>query len=120
MNEVFQALSDETRRAMLRDLASGARTVSELASPHPMSLAAASRHIKVLESAGLIRREVQWRTHVCHLEPEPLARAWRELAFYERFWTHSLDRLETLLREEDARATETPDTAEPPKQGDPS
>lgn len=105
MDDVFQALSDGTRRAMLRDLAVGARTVTELAEPHPISLAAASRHIKVLESAGLIRREVRWRTHVCSLQAEPLARAHAELASFERFWSGRLDVLDDLLREDDARAT---------------
>lgn len=103
MDQVFHALGDETRRRMLRDLTEGERTVSELAAPHPMSLVAASKHIKVLEKAGLIRREIRWRTHVCHLEAAPLARAHRELAHYESFWTSRLDTLEQILREEDAR-----------------
>ena len=67
-----------------------------------MSLAAASKHIKALETAGLIRREVRGRTHVCHLEPGPLASAHEWLSYYEGFWTLRLDRLEELLREEDA------------------
>lgn len=111
MNAIFHALSDETRRRMLRDLAAGERTVSELAEPHPMSLAAASKHIKVLEKAGLLRREIRWRTHVCHLEAAPLQRAHDEIAFYEQFWTRRLDALERLLREEDAqgaKASATP------------
>ena len=103
MIEIVHALSDETRRAMLRDLSFGERTVGELAEPHPMTLAAASKHIKVLERAGLIRREIRWRTHVCHLEAAPLKRAMDELAYYERFWTSRLDTLDRLLREEDAR-----------------
>lgn len=101
MDAIFHALGDETRRRMLRDLAAGERTVGELAEPHPMSLAAASKHVKVLEKAGLIRREIRWRTHVCRLEAAPLAAAHRELAFYERFWTARLDVLEQLLRDED-------------------
>lgn len=88
---------------MLRDLALGGRTVSELAEPFAMSLAAASKHIKALEAAGLIRREVLGRTHVCHLEPSPLADAHAWLRFYERFWAGRLDILERLLREGDAR-----------------
>ncbi|AUH65603.1 transcriptional regulator [Paracoccus zhejiangensis] len=102
MNEIFHALSDDTRRTMLRDLAHAPRTVSELAAPHPMTLAAASKHIKVLEQAGLIRREIQWRTHLCHLEAAPLKRAMDELAYYQRFWTERLDGLEKLLTDEDA------------------
>ena len=69
LTPIFHALGDPTRRRMLRALADGERTVGELAEPFPMSLAAASKHIKVLESAGLIRREIRWRTHVCRLDP---------------------------------------------------
>lgn len=104
MDKVFHALGDATRRAMLRTLAGGERTVGELAEPHPMTLAAASKHIRVLEDAGLVRREIRWRTHVLHLEAAPLKAAVDELTFYERFWTGRLDALERLLRDEDARA----------------
>lgn len=107
LNAIFHALGDATRRQMIRDLATGDRTVGELAQPFAMSLAAASKHIKVLESAGLIRREIRWRTHVCRLEPGPLAEAHDWLAFYERFWTDRLDELDRLLREEDATAPES-------------
>jgi DNA-binding transcriptional ArsR family regulator len=88
---------------MLRELADGDRTVSQLAEPFPISLAAASKHIKVLENAGLIRREVRWRTHVCHLQPGPLAQAHEWLGSYERFWTERFDALERLLREDQRR-----------------
>lgn len=104
MDDIFHALSDGTRRRMLRDLAAGARTVGELAKPHPISLAAASKHVKVLEQAGLIEREIRWRTHWCRLQPGPLARAHRELSFYEQFWSDRLDRLDQLLRAEDDAA----------------
>ena len=115
MDLIFHALSDETRRAMLRELALGERTVGELAKPFPMTLAAASKHIKVLEKAGLIRREIRWRTHICHLEAAPLKPARDELAFYERFWTDRLDRLERLLRDEDAQGSATsPDPSDNP------
>jgi DNA-binding transcriptional ArsR family regulator len=107
MNSVFHALGDATRRQMLRDLATGERTVSELAQPFAMSLAAASKHIKVLEGAGLIRREVRGRTHVCRLEPGPLASAHEWLGFYERFWSSRLDVLEQLLRDEDVAKSKT-------------
>jgi DNA-binding transcriptional ArsR family regulator len=109
LSSVFHALGDATRRRMLRELADGDRTVSQLAEPFPMSLAAASKHIKVLESAGLIRREVRWRTHVCRLDPGPLARAHEWLSHYERFWAGRLDALERLLREEDDRKPPPPD-----------
>ena len=101
LDTVFHALGDGTRRRMLGQLAAGQRTVSELAEPFDMSLAAASKHIKVLENAGLLSREVRGRTHVCRLEPGPLASAYEWLAFYQRFWTCRLDMLEQLLRAED-------------------
>jgi hypothetical protein len=72
-----------------------------------MSLAAASRHVKVPETAGLLRREVRWRTHYCRLEPGPLAEAHDWLAFYQRFWTGRLDALERILREDDPTGPET-------------
>lgn len=106
LDAVFHALGDATRRRMLRELTDGARTVSQLAEPFEMSLAAASKHIKALEGAGLIRREVRGRAHVCHLEAGPLASANAWLAFYERFWTSHLDTLEQLLRDADANPSE--------------
>ncbi|MBX9458942.1 MAG: metalloregulator ArsR/SmtB family transcription factor [Rhizobium sp.] len=107
LNDIFHALSDETRRAMLRELAMGDRTVGELARSHPMTLAAASKHIKVLEHAGLLTREVNWRTHTCRLHPAPLKKALGELAFYERFWTERLDTLERLLLEDTTEAAQS-------------
>jgi DNA-binding transcriptional ArsR family regulator len=100
LDTIFHALGDATRRQMLRELASGERTVGQLAEPFEISLAAASKHIKALEGAGLIRREVRGRTHVCRLDPGPLASANEWLTFYERFWTQSLDKLDALLRAE--------------------
>ena len=94
---------------MLRELAGGERTVGQLAEPFAMSLAAASKHIKALESAGLVRREVRGRTHLCRLDPGPLASAHRWLSFYERFWTDRLNVLERLLRKEDARKSRKPE-----------
>lgn len=103
LDAIFHALGDATRRQMLRDLAGGDRTVSQLAEPFSISLAAASKHIKALENAGLIHREVRGRTHMCRLAPGPLASAHEWLTFYERFWTGRLDVLDQLLRSEDAR-----------------
>jgi DNA-binding transcriptional ArsR family regulator len=108
LDSVFHALGDSTRRRMLRELADGERTVGQLAEPFAISLAAASKHIKALEKAGMIRREVRGRTHVCRLDPGPLADADLWLRFYERFWTRRLDALEKLLLEEDARKSPTP------------
>ncbi len=102
LDPVFNALGDATRRAMLRQLAQSPRTVTELAAPHAMSLAAASKHIKVLESAGLIARDVQGRTHTCRLNAGPLASAQEWLNTYEKFWTSRLDALEALLKSDDA------------------
>ncbi len=93
---------------MLRDLTQGERTVSQLAEPFDMSLAAASKHIKALENAGLIHREVRGRTHMCRLAAAPLAGAHDWLSFYEHFWTERLDVLERLLREDDARKKAIP------------
>jgi DNA-binding transcriptional ArsR family regulator len=111
LNLVFHALGDATRRSMLRTLAQGERTVGQLAEPFDISLAAVSKHVKALEAAGLVRREVRWRTHVCRLEPGPLASAHAWLGFYERFWTDRLDLLERLLHEDDAHRL-------PPRTGD--
>lgn len=114
LDSVFHALGDPTRRRMLRQLADGERTVSQLAEPFSISLAAASKHIKVLEHSGLIRREVRGRTHLCRLDAAPLAGAHEWLSFYERFWTDRLDLLAQLLRDEAARDQITPE----PKKGD--
>lgn len=108
IDTVFQALSDATRRQMLMTLAASEQTVGQLAAPYAMSLAAASKHIKVLETAGLVRREIQGRTHLCRLSPGPLAAAHDWLVFYERFWTAGLDTLDRLLREDDAIKTTGP------------
>ena len=97
MNDVFHALAHDARRAMLARLASGDLTVGELAEPFVMSLEAASTHIKVLERAGLVRRTVEGRRHICTLSPSPLASAYSWLGFYQRFWNARLDALEGLF-----------------------
>jgi len=90
LDRVFHALADPTRRAMLRSLAGGERNIGELAAPHSMTFAAASKHVRVLESAGLIRRRIEGRAHVCRLRAGPLAQAERWLRFYEPFWAERL------------------------------
>ena len=105
LDTLFQALSDPTRRAMLQDLAGHPRTVGELAAPFVISLAGASKHIQVLERAGLIRREVQGRVHTCHLEAQPLHAGAEWIRHYERFWNQKLDALEALLKATDNRKT---------------
>jgi DNA-binding transcriptional ArsR family regulator len=98
LDNVFRALGDPTRRAMLRRLSAQERTVGELAEPFKMSLAAASKHIKTLENAGLLRRTVRGRTHYCQLNPQPLSDADEWLRSYERLWDKRLEALEALLR----------------------
>jgi DNA-binding transcriptional ArsR family regulator len=99
LSTTFAALADPTRRAILARLAAGEATVTELAEPFAMSLPAVSKHLKVLERAGLIARgrEAQWRP--CRLEAEPLKDASDWLEHYRRFWEQSLDRLDDYLRE---------------------
>jgi DNA-binding transcriptional ArsR family regulator len=98
----FAALADPTRRAILAKLARGEADVSELAKPFGLSQPTISKHLKVLEGAGLVERRVQGRTTVCRLRAEPLAGVRDWVAFYERFWDTRLDRLERLLTEGDA------------------
>jgi len=102
LDDVFHALADPTRRAMLRDLSAGQRTVGELAAPFAISLAGASKHIQVLERAGLVQREVQGRVHVCRIDARPLHAGVEWLRHYERFWTDKLDALAALLEAQDA------------------
>jgi DNA-binding transcriptional ArsR family regulator len=98
---VFHALSDQTRRAMLKRLAHGEHTVGELAEPYRMSLAAASKHIRTLEHAGLVKRTVRGRIHYCRIDPRPLERADDWLRNYERLWDTRIERLAELLRHPD-------------------
>ncbi len=99
LSNTFAALADPTRRAILARLASGEASVSELAEPFEMSMPAISKHLKVLERAGLIARgrEAQWRP--CRLEAAPLKEAANWLEEYRRFWEESFDRLDEYLRE---------------------
>lgn len=122
LDAVFGALSDPTRRAMLRDLAARPRTIGELAAPFDISLAGASKHIQVLERAGLVQREVQGRVHTCRLDARPLHAGAEWIRHYERFWNQKLDVLEALLKAGDAaqsaaKPTRTPraTTRRPPR-----
>lgn len=101
LDAVFHALSDGTRRQMLRRLADGEHSVGELATPFKMSFAGASKHVRVLERAGLVRRRIAGRVHYCRLEASRMREAQEWLRYYERFWTDRLDVLESLLRAED-------------------
>jgi DNA-binding transcriptional ArsR family regulator len=106
LSSTFAALADPTRRAILGKLTRGEKSVSELAKPFKMSLPAVSKHLKVLERAGLIERsrEAQWRP--CRLKPRRLKSAADWLDVYRQFWEQSLDRLEDYLREIQAKEKE--------------
>ncbi len=99
LNATFAALADPTRRAILARLASGEKSVTELAKPFKMTLPAISKHLKVLEKAGLIQRgrEAQWRP--CRLQAGPLKNASDWIEHYRQFWEESLDRLSDYLNE---------------------
>jgi DNA-binding transcriptional ArsR family regulator len=99
LSTTFSALADPTRRAILGRLSRGEKSVTDLAKPFKMSLPAVSKHLKVLEKAGLIERgrEAQWRP--CRLKPRPLKGAADWLEQYRQFWEERLDRLEDYLRE---------------------
>ena len=86
---------------MLAQLSKGPARVTDLARPFEISLAAASKHIKVLETAGLINREVEGRTHVCHLSAEPMHAGMEWIRHYQKFWNTKLDALERLLIDDD-------------------
>jgi len=103
LDSVFSALADPTRRGMLASLALGEKSVGELGHPFDISFAGAAKHVKVLENAGLIRRRKAGRKQMCSLRPEPLKQAEDWLRQWEKFWTGSLDRLQALVEEKDAR-----------------
>jgi DNA-binding transcriptional ArsR family regulator len=96
---IFQALADSTRRSILRMVAEKECTVSEMAEPFKMSLAAVSKHIKVLEKAGLIQRAIDGRIHRCKMDARPLVQASTLIAHYQKFWESGFDQLEKFLKE---------------------
>lgn len=87
---------------MLRSLAGGERKIGDLAAPFAMTFAAASKHVRVLEAAGLVRRRVAGRTHLCSIDAGPLGAAERWLRFYQAFWADRLDALDALFKADDA------------------
>jgi DNA-binding transcriptional ArsR family regulator len=107
LSATFQALADPTRRAILARLATGETSVTQLAEPFEMSMPAISKHLKVLERAGLIARgrEAQWRP--CRLEAGPLKDVAGWVEHYRRFWEESFDRLDDYLQELQAHQTQT-------------
>lgn len=97
LDDVFFALSGSTRREILARLAEGTATVQEIADPFEVSLNTVSKHIKILERAGLVHREIRGREHHCSLRAEPLAEASEFVRRYEAFWTARLDAMDDLL-----------------------
>ena len=97
LDVTFRALADPTRRGMLATLALGDRSIGELGEPFAMSFAGAAKHVKVLESAGLVERRRAGRKQICSLRAEPLAEAEQWLRQWEKFWNIRLDRLQALV-----------------------
>lgn len=112
LSSVFGALADPTRRAILARLAAGDLAVRDLAAPFPMSQPAISRHLKVLEGAGLISRTRRATARLSHLEPEPLREATEWLARYQAFWDERYDQLDEVLA-----SLQQPPTTEAPSNG---
>ena len=100
LDMTFKALADPTRRGMLASLALGDKSIGELGEPFDMSFAGASKHVRVLEEAGLLSRRKVGRTHLISLNAEPLAEAERWLRQWEKFWTVRLDRLQAIIESE--------------------
>ncbi|WP_020177238.1 ArsR/SmtB family transcription factor [Methyloferula stellata] len=113
LNDTFAALADPTRRAILARLASGEASVKELMEPFALSQPAISKHIQVLERAGLISRSRAAQTRPCKLEAKPLKEAADWIEHYRRFWTDSFDRLDDYLR--DLQAGTQAEVKEPKK-----
>lgn len=99
LDGVFHALAHPARREMLRQLARGERNLTELAAPLEMSFPAASKHVRVLERAQLVRRRVDGRNHICTVEAEPLAKANQWLEEYRKLWEANFQRLDAVLEE---------------------
>jgi DNA-binding transcriptional ArsR family regulator len=104
LDTTFHALADPTRRGMLASLALGEKSIGELGEPFAMSFAGASKHVKVLESAGLIERRKAGRKQICALRPEPLKEAEDWLRQWESFWSVRLDRLQAMVEAGEGKA----------------
>jgi DNA-binding transcriptional ArsR family regulator len=107
ISSTFSALADPTRRAILARLALGETSVTELAEPFEMSMPAVSKHLRVLEQAGLIERGRQAQYRPCRLRAEPLRQAWSWIAEYRQFWEESFDRLDAYLKDLQAEQGKT-------------
>jgi DNA-binding transcriptional ArsR family regulator len=103
LDRVFAALADPTRRAIISDLRRRPATLTDIARPFPVSFNAISKHVMVLERAGLIERDIRGREHFCSLRAKPLAEADRWLEHYREFWTARLDALERHLQSKKRR-----------------
>ncbi len=103
LDAVFRALAHGTRRKILKTLARGDRRVSDLARPHAISRPAVSKHVRILEEAGLVTRLRQGSEHIIQLRTPALERAARWIAFYQRFWSPQMDALERLLSKDRRR-----------------
>lgn len=101
LDQIFQALSDSTRRSILRQVAQGEQTITDLARPYDLTFAAVSKHLKVLEAAHLIGRRRNGSFQMISLNPEALKTADQWLRYYQRFWSTRLDALKNLLEEKD-------------------
>jgi DNA-binding transcriptional ArsR family regulator len=112
---IFAALADATRRAIIEQLRKGEATVGEVAAPHDMSLPAVSKHLRVLEDAGLLRRRVEGRTHLLTVNAKPLAQATDWLERQRKFWEGSFDRLATLLEDPAIKPSLPPPSPAKPK-----
>ena len=101
LNNIFSALADPTRRKMLMRLTEQDMSVADLAAPFDMTKSAVTKHVKVLENAGLLKRSIEGRVHRCQLAPSPLADASDWLQFYQAFWQNKLDALDDFLTRTD-------------------
>ncbi len=97
LDRVFSALSDSTRREMLLRLTETDMSITELSEPFGITKSAITKHIKILENAGLLRRTVEGRVHRCRLDPEPLVATSQWMTFYKQFWHNKFDALDTFL-----------------------
>ena len=116
LDDTLIALADETRRSILQRLSAGTARVTEIAAPFDISLNSVSKHIRILERAGLVRRQVAGRDHYLSLDPKPLQEAAEWLVKSRDFWTARVDALEAALRADDAIAAARKSSSPKPKQ----
>ena len=100
LDQIFSALSDHTRRRLVHALAEGEKSIGQLAEPFEISLVAVSKHLRVLERAGIISRRIDGRTHFCRLHPESLTQALDWIAIYRSFWDQRLSKMKFLMEKE--------------------